>query len=453
VVVGTQTQENGRVVGERVLDRRQRDPATRPHVAMVGTYDVANFGDLLFPVIARREIEQRLGSFDLTLYSYGAMSPTTWPLHVHPIAQLRHDITGFDLLLLGGGHLIRADTAIAPGYLPSDPVVHHPLGLWLTPVLLATAAGVPVAWNAPSASPDIPATLTPLLAAALDASGYVALRDLPSARILQGYAPNAALHIAPDTAFGVGQLLPEARSDPLESLLVEMGISGRYVVVQPTSQLAPYRQAVCAIVDAAIQEGMSVVELPIGPVHGDEAGILGLPVTTHTPSSWPEPLLLAELLACSQAVVAVSLHAGIVAVVAGVPLFHPPSIPDSKCELLDRISGVYALPRDGSAMQNAFPLGRTEPSVLIREYVARLQHHWDRVTQLVEDSAPRHVPAPVLLGLVELLPHLAGELHSSRMRGEMLQSRLEQSARESEALRMHRVADRLARIRGRLSRR
>ena len=34
----------------------------RPRIGIVGTFDIENFGDLLFPLVARRELEERLRS-------------------------------------------------------------------------------------------------------------------------------------------------------------------------------------------------------------------------------------------------------------------------------------------------------------------------------------------------------------------------------------------------------
>jgi lipopolysaccharide transport system ATP-binding protein len=60
-------------------------------------------------------------------------------------------------VIVGGGHLVRFDKNVARGYGSTSTAVHHPTGYWLTPTLVAGAAGVPVVWNALGASPDTPA--------------------------------------------------------------------------------------------------------------------------------------------------------------------------------------------------------------------------------------------------------------------------------------------------------
>jgi hypothetical protein len=63
---------------ERRASTSAAPPRTR--VAMVGTFDVANFGDLLLPMIAGNELGARLGAeYAPTLYSYRSMSGGAWP--------------------------------------------------------------------------------------------------------------------------------------------------------------------------------------------------------------------------------------------------------------------------------------------------------------------------------------------------------------------------------------
>jgi len=111
-------------------------------VAIVGTADAANYGDLLFPLIAAHELRARLGDVELVSYGYRDVGASGWPFAVRSAGALAREIAGYDLLLVGGGLLIRDDAALADGYAPSDQSVHQPLGLWLVPTLLALMAGI-----------------------------------------------------------------------------------------------------------------------------------------------------------------------------------------------------------------------------------------------------------------------------------------------------------------------
>lgn len=48
-------------------------------IGLFGTFDVQNYGDLLFPLIAQAELTERLGPGKLLPFSYHAKTPPAWP--------------------------------------------------------------------------------------------------------------------------------------------------------------------------------------------------------------------------------------------------------------------------------------------------------------------------------------------------------------------------------------
>lgn len=146
-------------------------------VGICGTFDVQNYGDLLFPLIAEMELSERLGPVALHRFSYFDRSPPDWPFTVTAISGLSEAVSGLDGMLIGGGHVVRFDKHVAPGYAPPTPDIPHPTGYWLTPALLAIHHGCPVAWNAPGALGEVPAWAAPLMHLAISQSRYVAVRD------------------------------------------------------------------------------------------------------------------------------------------------------------------------------------------------------------------------------------------------------------------------------------
>ncbi|MEA2489203.1 MAG: lipopolysaccharide transport system ATP-binding protein, partial [Acidobacteriota bacterium] len=81
-------------------------------IGIVGTFDVENYGDLLFPLIAEAELRERLGSVTLHRFSYHAKTPPAWPYAVTSVADLPEVIDRLDALLIGGGFLIRFDKRV-----------------------------------------------------------------------------------------------------------------------------------------------------------------------------------------------------------------------------------------------------------------------------------------------------------------------------------------------------
>src|SRR5688500_17008770 len=102
------------------------------HIGVFGTFDVENYGDLLFPLIAEAELTKRLGRVNVHAFSYHARSRPEWPYPVTSLTELPQMAGSLDGVLLGGGLIIRFDKGVAPGYGPPTPSIHHPTGYWLS---------------------------------------------------------------------------------------------------------------------------------------------------------------------------------------------------------------------------------------------------------------------------------------------------------------------------------
>lgn len=345
---------------------------------MVGTFDVANYGDLLFPVLAERKLRARIADVELVLFGYRPMDAPVWPHTVRDLADLPAEVGEFDLVLIGGGQLVHNHTPVAPGYHPASLDVHDPLGLWLTPMLAAASAGVPVAWNAVGVSPGIPTWAGSLLAAAVDGSTYLAVRDADSALRLREHVGAAPIQIVPDTALDAAELVPDSESDSMKRFRADHHLDGGYCIVQPCGELGAVRDRVDHVAHTAVERGLQVLELPISPCHGDRTGALELSAPTITPHAWPNPTLLTELIARSEGVMGVSFHLGLVALAAGVPQARPEGPAGWKYEYLEALDGVQVWAPSGEDGAAPF-LDGPRPMGADAARRAQLEHHWDRV--------------------------------------------------------------------------
>ena len=359
-------------------------------VGVVGTFDVANFGDLLFPLVLEHELGRRLGAVEVRRYSHRPMSAPPWPYSVRPISELIASVEELDLLVVGGGHLVRFDAAVAPHYEAVDSGVPHPGGYWLSPTLLAASAGVPVAWNAVGVSPGTPDWARPLLARVLDAADYVSVRDGDSLAELERVSPTGAIRLVPDSAFGIRDVLARTptAADPAGYAAALEG--RRYVIVQPSKGLQPAAAAIHDAMPALRDAGVAVLELPISPVLGDELGLLGdLGHETVRVDPWPDPISLAQLIAGADAVVAHSFHCSLVALAHGVPVFRAGMPEGTKYHALARFAGVTAMESDVPLAEQLLRVRRAEPSSDVLEQVSQLEDHWRQIAGLAEtrDSA------------------------------------------------------------------
>jgi len=374
--------------------------STTRRVGIVGTFDVENYGDLLFPIVAGEELRRRLGDVEIVPLSYRSLSAGAWPFDVTSVAELPQVIEQLDALLIGGGFVIRFDKDVAPGYRPPAGV-HHPTGYWLTPALIALQHDVPLVWNAPGMHlNDMPAWAEDLLHMALGQSEYISVRDEPTRRALARFAPDRVRRV-PDTGFGLAHRVGAPPSAAFQALCAAHGLDQPYVVVQAADGSRPFAQFVRDHADAFT--GQRFLALPIGPVLGDSARHLSDLIDVITLPTWPDPLLLAEIVQHAEAVVGHSYHLAISAMVAGVPVHTPGDFTDGKYTALAALGGVQQLQmRDADDAANFVgALGRGARPAGIDDVLVDLQQHWDTVASVIDGDRP-HTAATIAAYLQRL---------------------------------------------------
>ncbi|XXE56695.1 polysaccharide pyruvyl transferase family protein [Pseudomonas sp. R1-15] len=376
-------------------------------VAIFGTFDVENYGDLLFPIIAEAELARRLGSVNLQPFSYHGKKSSEWPYAVTSLTELPAVAASLDGVLIGGGFLIRFDKVVAHGYGPTTADIHHPTGYWLTPALIALQHAVPVMWNAPGMHCNsIPDWARPLLTMALEQSRYVRVRDALSRDTLGALSQQIEIEVLPDTAFGLPRLIDEQRpSAEFVRLREHAGLTGPYIVIHAIHVVESFVKLFEDHPEAFL--GYQFVVVPIGPVLGDDPSVIAgrLPGSITLPF-WPEPLLMAEILSQAQAVIGHSYHLAITALAFGVPVFCSADLTTGKYTALAGFDTLHALPNVATVDPQWFlaRVGKTQPSPLARAAADQLVEHWDRVAEIIRQG--KTASQPVLGAFLQHLPNL-----------------------------------------------
>ncbi|MDB5980178.1 MAG: tagH [Pseudomonas sp.] len=424
-------------------------------IAIFGTFDVANYGDLLFPIIAEAELTRRLGPVKLHRFSYHAKSASHWPYEVTSLTELAHVAGKLDAVLIGGGFIVRFDKFVARDYAPPTADIHHPTGYWLTPGLIALQHGIPLIWNAPGMHcNDVPGWAAPLLKLTLEQSPHIRVRDALSQATLASLSDTAQIEVLPDTAFGLPRLIDDGQpSAQFLDLCETAGLTGQYLVVHAIaggdSFLRLWRT------HAQLFPELQLLLLPIGPVLGDHESILGddLPRSVRLPI-WPHPLLLAELIAHSQGVVGHSYHLAITALSFGVPVFCTADLTAGKYTSLPAYQRIFQLywHVDIDPLWFRSQLGKQSTSAATRQALVELDAHWDRIAEITRQGRRATSPAlnrfwQTLPGLLEsaqetpLPEQLAAIDHANAVLAQQ-QDQLVQTQRENDAL-AERLADAL----------
>lgn len=376
-------------------------------VAIFGTFDVENYGDLLFPIIAEAELSRRLGSVNLQRFSYHGKTRPEWPYAVTSLTQLPQVAASLDGVLIGGGFLVRFDKVVAHGYGPPTADIHHPTGYWLTPALIALQHGVPVMWNAPGMHCNgIPDWARPLLTMALEQSPYVRVRDALSRDTLGALTRQAEIEVLPDTAFGLPRLIDEQQpSAEFIRLCEHAELTGPYIVIHAIHVVEPFVR-LFEEHPQAFQDYRFLV-VPIGPVLGDDPSVIAARLPgAITLSSWPEPLLMAEILSQAQAVIGHSYHLAITALAFGVPVFCSADLTTGKYTALAGFDSLHALPDVATVDPHWFlsRVGKTRPSPAACAAADQLVEHWDRVAAIIRQG--KTSSAPALGAFLQHLPTL-----------------------------------------------
>ena len=221
------------------------------------------------------------------------------------------------------------------------------------------------------------------------------LRDRPRHRdgraVVAIRPPGQQISIARDSIFSIPDIIKRGdHSGDFQAFCRKWGLTGPYLIVQPSDALWRRKGEIGEYLHKAKAKGWHVLELPIGFGIGNYTGFYRDGVTVR-PTEWPEPLLLAEIIANAEAVLGVSLHLSVVASCYGIPVYRPRYSRTSKFVVLDGLPNVFFL-EDKPELR-----GREEipaDCTLVDRYRSELDEHWQRLAALASrDKTPEPLRA------------------------------------------------------------
>ena len=375
-------------------------PSRPMRIAQLGTFDVANYGDLLFPLLARRRLRLRFPDLRLDAVS-PAGGPPVWP-DCDPAMgwdDFIADIGRYDAILVGGGNIVRLNPTDLAAYAGGlTPLLAYPR-LWAL-VAAHNPAGVPVLWNAPGVPAPFPPDLVPLLRQAMAGASYVAVRDEGSraniAPLLDGVEPA----VVPDTAWDLPKLWgAEARDAAWAALWSRHGraVPARALAIHLNARYlgGASAAAMASLVDeVARAQAATPILVAIGPCHGDDALAREVGGQMRTgPLVLDAPAGLAEIAAAvsrSALYLGSSMHGFVTAAAHGVPAVIVGRASMAKFDGMLAGLGLPELRQDGWPEAAAFAARADWPGLLGRMALGveaastRLDAHWDRICAEVE---------------------------------------------------------------------
>jgi hypothetical protein len=388
----------------------QKQSARR--VLLSGMFDMRNFGDLMFPLIARQALEP---------YGY----------EIVPVSPSGHE-TGFDdamdsisLAEMMAGEVEAQGIAIGGGYMIHTHKMHfleeyaadalHDVagpGLWLGATLAAAIRDVPIAWNAPGVPHPFASRQRPLIAAALRAADYVSLRDRGSLELLEPPA-DAGVWIVPDPVAGIAKLWPRGMlSERFKAMLQRKGAKAEartFALHFRNRSLARLGVPGAAqMIDTfAAAEGLAPILLAVGQTHADDvlAREIGQAMKTpHILLDDPSSLIeIAAAIAGSALYIGASLHGYVTAAAYGMPgiLVAQPSYRKFQ-GFLDHTGRHEDLAKD---WPEAFGKARTATATPLPDSVpAALDRHWECMAEALASPQRKRAARQAFLQACERDP-------------------------------------------------
>lgn len=180
----------------------------RNSVFLTGTFDIANYGDLLIPLVASK----RLGDHEFHVVP---VSPTERrPDYTDAMAPVSVDKMACDStfdargIVVGGGYILMTQSAAELSHYAQAGVAQtaYP-SLWIGATLAAAIRDIPIVLNAPGVPfPFSSRRHKEIIHPALTACDYRSVRDRQSARLLDPH--DAELAIVPDTVLDLPRVWP-----------------------------------------------------------------------------------------------------------------------------------------------------------------------------------------------------------------------------------------------------
>lgn len=298
-------------------------------LAHFGTFDVENFGDLLFPLLLKRRMAN-------TGIECAHISPTGTSGHwldalpSVSIKEANEMESAFTSVIVGGGNILRDSPTSLPLYVSSSEATGGAMAyptLWRTAFSMAHRKRIPMCWNAVGVPHPTNTRYAVSIRWGACLSSYIAVRDQDSRNNLLGSGISTPIRVVPDTALGIRDLW--SASELCDAYHHVFSTSSRFVPerVLAISIKRKYLPADLTETAATLDYlanylNATPVLLALGPCHGDLEIALSVARYMKLKPILPTLRSLKEIAACiGNAVqyVGSSLHGAITAVSFGVP--------------------------------------------------------------------------------------------------------------------------------------
>ncbi len=246
------------------------------NIAICGTFNVDNYGDVIFPEVFKRAMKQRNLDFELFLISPAITSENTLcpnaKVYSTDMLDFLHKSYGIDVIVIGGGALVHYNKI--PVKLPDDDFFseYNIYDSWYTPIEFAARNNIKVLFNLPQMPYEIPENLKEVTKAAFGMADYISFRDKVSAQYLRAvYDENSPeINVYPDSVCCIAQILPKEEIAGFCDKLLPF--EDKYAVIQFNAQKPSCEdEKLFDVINSLVEKQYKIVFLPLGYTHNDDA--------------------------------------------------------------------------------------------------------------------------------------------------------------------------------------
>lgn len=364
------------------------------NIAFTGAYEIANFGDHLFPLIFKYELEKRNINYNLFLFSvFNGKQAFDTKNNVYALEEMEslHNQYHFDVIIVGGGELIHLSSCMQLLNYDSNEYINYRIfETWTIPSMMGLKYNIPILWNAPGGQYKFPDTFHKLIKLLCRPVSYLSVRNYTTRdSLIECGIPQEQISHIPDTAFKISEVYSPEFLLPIKNSLLKF--SKPYIIFHTNRHISDDDiNAIVKCLDNYCEKGYKIVLLPLAYTHNDHNILDKISkCSSFSYITFDKMLSLEEtisILAFSELYIGISFHGAVTSIAYNRRAIIYDYIGSEKSVDLFRlvnksdcyINNISNLP---SKIEEVLS---QQPEYKLSELYIQIDSHFDKLTSLIE---------------------------------------------------------------------
>ncbi len=292
------------------------------NIAFTGAYEIANYGDHLFPLIFKYELDKYNINYNFFLFSVfnGKQAfDTKNPVYALEDMESLHNKYHFDVIIVGGGELIHLSSCMQLLSYDSNEYVNYRIfETWTIPSMMGLKYDIPVLWNAPGGQYNFPNSFHKLIKLLCRPVSYLSVRNYTTRESLVNCGiPYEQITHVPDTAFEISKVYSKEFLLPIKNSI--LNFDEPYIIFHANRHISDEDiQSIVSCLNSYCDNGYKIVLLPLAYTHNDHSILKKISnYSKHSYITFDKMLSLEEtisILAFSELYIGISFHGAVTSI-------------------------------------------------------------------------------------------------------------------------------------------